>query len=181
MEELWMPIPSFNGIYEASSIGRVRSMYHASGKRKGILRDEPRLVKSHANNYGYIGVHLSHGKYRTIHDLVLESFIGKRPIGLQCAHLNGKRSDNRIENLAWVTCKENHRHLRLHGTVLLGSRNPSAKLDEKNVLIIKRLLTLGIPMTQIAGMYGVTRTTIQKIRDGLRWTHVEALADKEEK
>lgn len=103
--EEWRPIPGFEGLYEASNLGRVRS---------------PRVVlKQRLNNMGYPVVELSkNGRSREslVHRQVLKAFCGDPPPSNECRHLNGTPTDNRIENLAWGSRSENTVDQVVHGT-----------------------------------------------------------------
>lgn len=92
--EEWRPIPGWPG-YEASSLGRIRS---------------PRKVLAqHITRNGYLITIMSNKKSKTVsvHKHVLLAFVGDPPEGTECRHLNGIRTDNRIENLTWGTHSEN--------------------------------------------------------------------------
>jgi len=103
--EQWRPIPEFEGLYEASDLGRIRS---------------PRvMLKQRLNNKGYPVVELSKdGRSREslVHRQVLLAFQGGPPPGNECRHLNGIPTDNRIENLAWGSHSENAVDQVAHGT-----------------------------------------------------------------
>lgn len=64
---------------------------------------------------GYLSVNLGAGVRRSVHTLVLEAFVGPRPEGAVCRHLNGNPKDNRLANLAWGTPGENRRDTVKHG------------------------------------------------------------------
>jgi len=101
-EEVWKIIKDFPD-YMISNIGRIKSLKF--GKEK-ILK-----LKKH-NNKGYLGIRLFKNGYKSnkyIHVLVLENFIGKKD-GFQVNHINGIKTDNRLENLEWVTPSENRKH-----------------------------------------------------------------------
>lgn len=111
MEELWKSIPGFDGDYEVSSIGRMRSLKHR----------HPRLMKIHIQkSTGYPALTLTmYGKFRPyhVHRLMLLAFVGPAPAdGSQCRHLNGDRADNRLENLKWGSVSENTKDQVEHGT-----------------------------------------------------------------
>lgn len=99
MKERWKTIPEFPR-YEISTRGRVRSC-----GRWG----ETVYMKLY-DSHGYLRARFSvRGvkTFRQVHRLVLEVFVGPRPDGYQCDHINGVRDDNRLENLRWVTPLEN--------------------------------------------------------------------------
>lgn len=107
MEE-WRPVVGYEGLYEVSDLGRVRSLdrivNYRDGRRftyKGVS-----LVLSD-NGYGYAVVTLSKGKdskkVRLVHSLVLESFEGPRPPKLDICHRDNDKRNNRLENLRYDT------------------------------------------------------------------------------
>ena len=103
-EEIWKPIKDFEGYYEVSSLGRVKSLnYRGTGKEK--------VLKNIEEYKGYLIVNLTkNGKQKSfyVHRLVAEAFI-PNPDNLPCIdHINTIKNDNRVENLRWVTYKENN-------------------------------------------------------------------------
>lgn len=114
MSEVWVPVSGYAGLYEVSSLGRVRSLdrvveIHGMNCKR-LLRG--RVLKPKYAPCGYLQVALSaenKQRYAYIHTLVCEAFIGPRPSkGHQVDHINADRTDNRLSNLRWVTVKENH-------------------------------------------------------------------------
>ena len=109
MVEVWKDVVGYEGKYQVSNFGKVRSIdrIDASGKkRKG------RYLKSCKDKDGYLYVCLSDGNVTTrkIHKLVAESFIGVCPTGYQVNHKDENKTNNRIENLEYVTAKQNINH-----------------------------------------------------------------------
>ncbi len=120
MIEEWKPVVGYENEYEVSSLGRVRSIArYVRIVRHGVEAVrlvQPRLLKpGRMNRFGHCSVAIGKGNSRTVHSLVAESFIGPRPDGFDVAHLNGDGSDNRAENLAYVSRSENNRHMVHHG------------------------------------------------------------------
>lgn len=102
-EEVWKPIPGYEGLYEVSDIGRVLS------KRTN------RPLKPNVMNHGYACVHLySGGKQtravKTVHQLVAQAFIPNPQGHREVNHKNFLRRDNRVDNLEWMSRKENVQH-----------------------------------------------------------------------
>lgn len=114
--EQWAPIPDFEGIYDVSTLGRVRRLDFPG--RDG-RRVRPRVLKPALNGRGYLFVTLwGPGRKRTalIHRLVLEAFVGPPFEGAHGAHWNGDSADNRLTNLRWATRSENEKDKVRHGT-----------------------------------------------------------------
>jgi hypothetical protein len=105
--EEWRPALDFEYLYEVSNWGRVRR----HGTKKLLT------MRTLAGN-GYVIVMMSkNGKYQNqlVHRLVLKAFCGAPVTGQQCRHLNGVRTDNRLENLRWGSAKENAADQIAHG------------------------------------------------------------------
>lgn len=164
-QEEWRAIVGYPG-YEVSNLGRVRS-YRKTGL--GGLRDTPRPVKPMGNR-GYLVVNLwNSGELKTkkIYRLVCESFIG--PSDLPVNHINGKKDDNRLCNLEYVTPSENAMHsARVLGNGR-GTKVNTAKLSEAEVLEIARRCATGESSATIAEDYGVTRGTVCSVGRGGIW------------
>lgn len=115
--EEWRPVVGYEGSYEVSSLGRVRSVDRIVTFKDGRKRlARGRVLRSWSNNLGHQVVGLANRQRAFIHCLVLEAFVGPRPDGLVACHNNGQSTDNRVENLRWDTYSENNLDLVRHGT-----------------------------------------------------------------
>ena len=171
MEE-WRDIEGFDGMYEVSNEGRVRSWKNC---HKGRL-ETPKILKHGVDGLGRNGVHLYKGdtaKTTRVHRLVLNAFVGTCPEGMECCHYNGDASDNHLSNLRWDTPKNNQADKLRHGTHNKGSRNGQAKLTEGEVATIKQLLWAKVSQKKIADSFGVSRSAIMMIHNGQNWSHIE--------
>jgi NUMOD4 motif/HNH endonuclease len=122
--EQWRTIPGWEGYYEVSSLGRVRSLPRIVERRghRGPQAVAARVLKkiplgTPPNEYPTVWLHRAGGRERRlVHLLVLEAFVGQRPAGCQGCHNNGVNTDGRLENLRWGTPSENMRDAIRHGT-----------------------------------------------------------------
>jgi hypothetical protein len=166
---LWAPIPGYPR-YEVSNTGLVRGLTCRYG-----LRKKPRLLKLTKGTGGYLRTGLCKKSYKqdclSIHRLVLLAFIGPCPNGKEAAHLDGNPENNHIENLQWVTHKENINHSRAHGTLTCGERIAQAKLNTELVQeIIKREGTMS--HKKLGVLYGVSEACIRSVLIGKTWKHI---------
>lgn len=118
--EVWRAVVGYEGFYEVSDHGRVKSLARDVRRRdNSTFRTREVVLKPRMNRGGYLYVTLSMGgkkKSFTIHKLVAWAHLGEPLDGYEVRHLNGCSSDNRLENLQWGTQSENERDKRRHGT-----------------------------------------------------------------
>jgi argininosuccinate lyase len=115
MKEVWKDVEGFEGKYEVSSLGRVRSYFKTVIYKDGrVYHYKPAFLKGYPNKVGYLHVNLFYAKNKSktvdIHRLVAEAFIPKIKGKNGVNHKNGVKTDNRAENLEWSTQKENVHH-----------------------------------------------------------------------
>lgn len=123
--EQWKPVPGYEGLYEVSDQGRVRSLDRKIPTNSGVRFYKGRiLIPYFAGIKGYLMVRLSwpDRKKHYIHSLVAEAFYGPRPTGMDCRHLNDNHLDNRAINLCWGTRKQNMEDARRNGRLAVGKR-----------------------------------------------------------
>lgn len=109
--EIWKDIAGYEGIYQASNLGRVRSLDRIDCR--GVARKGTILKPFRDGKKGYVAVSLlknGKGCRSKVHRLIATVFIRQPIPGEQVNHINGIRDDNRISNLEWVTCQQNIRH-----------------------------------------------------------------------
>jgi len=114
----WRPVVGYEGLYEVSDAGDVRSLSRAVPNRYGTRRVQGRVLTASVGQRGRLSVNLSDGRaeMRLVHHLVLEAFVGPRPEGMECCHGDGNPGNNRLENLRWDTHTSNMLDMKAHGT-----------------------------------------------------------------
>jgi hypothetical protein len=164
--ENWRPVPAHPG-YEVSDLGRVRSYRN----RQGHPTRTPRLL-SPGQVRGYRHIKLGRSHQTKVHILVLEAFVGPRPDGMVCRHLDGNPMNNRLSNLRWGTPEENYADRHLHGTHNTGSRNGRALVDEEAAAAIRQRTAAGEKHAAVAEAFGVKRGVVAHISAGRTWKSV---------
>ena len=119
MEEVWKDIPDYEGKYQVSNMGRVRSLLKWYPLQNRYVQ-RVKILKNNVMSKGYLGVKLCKNGERTfkVHRLVAEAFIPNPDNKPQVNHINGDKTDNRVENLEWCTSRENTEHSRITGLQL---------------------------------------------------------------
>ena len=178
--EVWKSVPGFEGYYEASNIGRIRTVdrigktcYGADRKLNG------KLVAQNSGKKGYLRVSSRIHGVMLVHRLVALTWI-QNPDALPVInHIDGNKENNRIENLEWCTQSYNMKHAHRNGlakgmVLLKGDKSIAAKLTERKVANIKFRLLHGDRAVDLAKEYGVNKNTIAELKAGRSWSHVNA-------
>lgn len=164
----WRDVPNHPG-YRVSSQGDVMSAWRRVGLGRGrgctvALGDNWRLMSQSTNQRGYKFLNLGRNNTKVVHRLVLEAFSGPCPDGMEARHLNGNPSDNRIENLAWGSAKENQADQYVHGTRVGGKDHHWSKLGPSQVRAIRTLWASGHwNQREIGELFGVTQPVVSSI------------------
>lgn len=123
--------------------------------------------------WGYLSVNID-GKIRKVHELVLTTWVGPCPTGMECRHLDGNKINNHIKNLIWGTRSDNTKDQIRHGTFKGGfqpgechCRTKFNNNDVKEIILLRTLKKMS--QSKIASKYGVHQSTISRILNGKRW------------
>lgn len=178
MKEIWRSIPYCQG-YEASSLGRIRSINHfvfykGKYKIKKVFYKGKILKPWEHNLYFYFGASIKGKKKRMqVNRAVCSTFHGNPPTKKhQAAHLDGNPSNNKKNNLRWVTCPENMSHKIVHGTMVFGEKHKNSKLKSNDIIMIRKKYHSGYSVPIIAKKYKICKQNVYFIINGEAWKHI---------
>lgn len=180
MTEEWRPVSHWRGSYEVSNLGRVRSVTRTVVRGNGTAQTwTGRMLRRTIGSTGYPQVHLrnrSGSTVQKVHRLVAMAFLGQPPDGCEVNHKDGNKLNPRLENLEWVTPRQNRKHAwdtglrnRSHLPVNCGSQNQRAKLSESIVASAREEAKAGATYASLARKYGVHKTTMRSAVNGETW------------
>jgi len=158
--EIFKDIEGYNGDYQVSNLGRIKSFKKC--REKDII-----ILEQIKDSHGYLYVNLSkNGKSepKLTYALLFESFNNYKLKKGECIHhINKDPLDNILDNFQLMTKSEHH---SLHSS---GENNPRVKLKEQDVIQIRES---NLPQKELAKMFGVHQVTISKIKTRRRWKHI---------
>ncbi|WP_460670492.1 NUMOD4 motif-containing HNH endonuclease [Larkinella ripae] len=174
--EVWKDVPNYEGHYQVSNLGRMRSLdrppvYKARGARG--FTGQP--LSPNANQRGYLCISLSRKhKYKRffVHRIVMHAFVGPIPDGYTVNHKNGIKDDNRLENLEYVTQAENNAHAFRTGLRTNKGYRPYNALTDQQAAEFKKLRQEGWLLKPLSKMFNISMSTASGISRGLRYSWV---------
>jgi len=176
--EEWRPVLGWEGLYEVSDFGRVRSLDRkviCINRGKEVTYTVYGRVLSPGTVQGYKQVALQcapRHEQKKVHQLVLEAFVGPCPTGHECRHLKGNREDNRLLMLSWGTKLENAQDKHRHGTMCEGEKHGNAKVTSSDVLEIRRRWANGERQVDLAAEFNIGQGRISAIVRRATWKKV---------
>lgn len=171
MAEIWKDIPGYEGRYQASTEGRIRSVdatqeITPKDGRSTFTRLKKGQVLSTcqgSNGYSYVGLrktqNAKNAQFQPVHHLIALTFLGKRPKGKVVCHSDGDKENNRLGNLRYDTATENHLDIYRIG-------GKCGKLSTEQAKDVKNRLARGESKNSIAKCYGISRTAVRYIAKG---------------
>ena len=168
--EIWKTIPNFSS-YEASNLGRVRSLLT-------VRNGQPLIMKTKVDKGGYLTIptmHHDNGSVKTtkVHRLVAYAFIPNPKNNPQINHKDGNKLNNTVDNLEWITHKENFIHATNHGLRPIGEEHGRHKLTWEQVDYIRNIYKKGdkeFGTNGLARKFGVTPRVITLIMRNEIWS-----------
>lgn len=172
--EIWRDVIGFEGIYQVSNYGKIRSLDRVDARGRKRYAKEIALSFS-GDGYGRVGLHKNKKRYKfLVHRLVaqcfLESIEGKDEVN----HIDGIKSNNHVTNLEWCNRHDNIRHSFDNNLVRRerGENLYNAKLSAEKVIEARKMYAQGVPLSHIAKIYEVNEKTITLAIKKKSWTHV---------
>lgn len=183
MSSIWFDIPNYKGSYQINKDGDVKSLARVYIDKNGEKRKlKERILKHSFRVDGYPFIRLCvkcKVKSYSIHRLIAEVFI-PNPRGLPCVnHINGVKTDCRIENLEWCTHRENLQHASKTGLIARGERAGRAQLKDKDALDIIEGASDGFTVKEISSHYKVSCAIIRNLLNGVTFSWLTGIKYKE--
>lgn len=168
MKEIWKTIPGYEGYYEASTRGRVRSLDRIVNNLNKTDNRKQKIIKPHLAGRGYLELLLSKDgakQHKLVHRLIAETFLPNPNMLPQVNHKDENKTNNCIENLEWCTAKYNMNYGTIKEQLGKNKRKPVLQLS-KNGDIINTFNSL----TEAAKLTGVCCRNICSVCFGKRVT-----------
>lgn len=169
-EVIWKDIPGFEGKYQASSLGEIRSCDRKIGELGSKVNRKGVVLRPNTDRDGYLYVGLCvDGKVKTVkaHRAVAMTFLGPDPERTQVNHKDGNPSNNRVDNLEWASASENMTHSfdalqRKHWNT--GRKGGGmSRVPDEHIREIRRLVAEGVSQIVIAKQFNVCRAYVGKV------------------
>lgn len=166
-------IPGYEGCYQVSDLGgvrsldrRVRTVSRHGTESTRFAKGQP--VRPQKHSCGYAQMYLN-GHTRLVHQLVMLTFVGPCPEGMEVAHRDGNPANSALYNLRYDTPLGNANDRRLHGTSGVGEQNAFAKLSLEDVRTI-RAIGRSARQVDTAAQFGTTQSNVSSIVCRTTWT-----------
>lgn len=177
-QEVWLPVFGYNGLYEVSNNGLVRSIPTSRSGDSRFIRKTIYILKFRKHHKGYLevkltGVETGSAKIYKAHRVVAQAFIPNPSNLPEINHINGVKTDNRVENLEWVTTKENSLHAWETGLITnKGEGSGMSKLTNLYVIDICNRYNNKEKPKVIARTYNIAPRTVWSIATKRTWRHI---------
>ena len=175
MVYIWKDIKGYEGLYQVSDSGKVKSLTRKNIRRDGVVRIlKGKKINPKLSKHGYLFVTLSkNGKLKnmSIHRLVAVAFIDNSHNKMEVNHKDGNKLNNSVDNLEWMTRKENMLHAKKNKLInYKGDSSPNRKLTVENSKQIRKLYEKGkFTQSEIGKMFNVHQSVISNVINNKSW------------
>lgn len=185
--EFWRKIPGYEGLYDVSSFGRVRS-WRAAGKVQhgnaaywpSGIKESYRIMRPVSIQRGYLSMRFvsadGQRKGWLVHRLVALAFLLNSSNLPMVNHINNVKYDNRLANLEWVDHAGNVKHVMDNRIRVGGARSANIQITQEDIIAMRRLWARGWSLTQIGQEFGMSFQNASRIIRGEQWKYLEDVA-----
>lgn len=173
--ENWKSVVGYEGFYEVSDAGSIRTVERLQESYGGRSWIKPPQLRKSTFDGRYMVITLAKLGTRKrfyVHDLVLTAHVSERPKGMQGCHGDRNGKNNVLLNLRWDTPGANNEDKRGHGTLPMGESHGMNKYTEESILAVKVMINQGLNSTEIETATGIHRCTVAAVRSGRQWAHL---------
>jgi hypothetical protein len=167
MQETWAEVPGTEGRYSVSNLGAVRSNWSDIPQRNLTHRkriEKMTQLRAWVHTTGYMRVSLGRGAHRYVHRLVAEAFLPNPESLPQVDHIDGNRHNNQVDNLRWVTAKQNsHAGGNRHQWEAQIIANAKRRIHDARRNEYQALIDQGYSLRQIAKLFGTSHSAISAV------------------
>lgn len=172
--EVWLPIPGCEATYEISSHGRVRSRERVvTGRWGGPITKTSKIRNHYLDKNGYPSISLWVDRKRItirVHKLVAAAFLPPSEF-TEVNHKDFDKQNNKVENLEFISRRENQIHAVKGGRYSLPSKPRGPKLNEEKVILLRKLRKEGDTLRSLSKMFGISEGTAGRIVKLDLWPH----------
>lgn len=180
MNEQWKPVVGYEGFYEVSDHGRVKSLPRLVKRGSSDYPVKGGILKPQRQASGHLHVQLCNSDARVVarvHRLVLAAFVGPCPEGMEVCHNDGNPTHNRLDNLRYDTRRNNVADSKKHGSFPTdfsyrkGAGNGRALLNEAQIRLLRK--TARGTVKALCEAWGISQGHASKIRNKTSWSHIQ--------